>query len=67
MKITHNRQTRGSAARLLALMSLFKREAIPDHLLRGRYAEDTDGETDFEDEIVTLRAYSLISLGIARQ
>ena len=48
-------------------MSLFKREAIPDHLLRGRYAEDTDGETDFEDEIVTLRAYSLISLGIARQ
>src|SRR5690348_11232575 len=35
----HIRQTRDSAARLLALMSLFDREAIPDHLLRGRYME----------------------------
>ena len=48
-------------------MSLFKCEAIPDHLLRGSYAEDTDGETDFEDDIITLKAYSLISVGIARQ
>jgi hypothetical protein len=32
---THLRQTRDSAARLLALMSLFDREAIPDHLLQG--------------------------------
>jgi hypothetical protein len=30
---THLRQTRNSAARLLALMSLFDREAIPDYLL----------------------------------
>jgi hypothetical protein len=59
---THLRQTRDSAARLLALMSLFDREAIPDHLLQGRYAEAADGPTDFEDDIVTLRAYSLISM-----
>lgn len=62
---THLRQTRDSAARLLALMSLFDREAIPDHTLQGRYVEGTDGgQTDFEDDLVTLRAYSLISVGV---
>jgi ABC-type transport system involved in Fe-S cluster assembly fused permease/ATPase subunit len=48
-----------SASRLPALMSLFNWEAIPDHLLRGRYVEAKDSQTDFEDDIVTLRAYSL--------
>jgi tetratricopeptide (TPR) repeat protein len=61
---THLRQTHDSAARLLALMSLFDREAMPDHLLRGRYAEATDSPNDFEDDIVTLRAYSLIGVGV---
>ena len=61
---THLRQTRDSAARLLALMSLFDREAIPDHLLQGRYVAAEDGQTEFEDDIVTLRAYSLISVGV---
>ena len=62
---THLRQTRDSAARLLALMSLFDREAIPDHLLKGRYADAMDNPTDFEDDIVTLRAYSLIGRGVS--
>jgi hypothetical protein len=62
---THLRQTRDSAARLLALMSLFDREAIPDYLLEGRYAEVADGPTDFEDDIATLRAYSLIGIGVS--
>ena len=42
---THLRQAHDSAARLLALMSLFDREAIPDHLLKGQYAEAADGPT----------------------
>ena len=46
-------------------MSLFDREAIPDHLLEGRYAEAAEGPTDFEDDIVTLRAYSLIGIGVS--
>jgi tetratricopeptide (TPR) repeat protein len=62
---THLRRTRDSAARLLALMSLFDREAIPDHLLEGRYVEGVDGgQIDFEDDLATLRAYSLINVGV---
>ena len=59
---TYLRQTRNSAARLLALMSLFSREMIPDNLLQGQYSDATDGQTDFEDDIVTLKAYSLIGV-----
>ena len=36
---TYLRQAHKSAARLLALMSFFDREAIPDHLLQGQYVE----------------------------
>ncbi|KAF7509984.1 hypothetical protein GJ744_007298 [Endocarpon pusillum] len=60
----HLRQTRDSAARLLALMSLFDRERIPDDLLRDRYLDEQDAETDFEDDIKTLRAYHLIGISI---
>ncbi|KAL6240402.1 hypothetical protein RBB50_012684 [Rhinocladiella similis] len=58
------RQTRDSAVRLLSLMSLFDREAIPDHLLRGQYVEDRGGHIAFEEDITTLRAYYLFSPGV---
>jgi hypothetical protein len=45
-------------------MSLYDREAIPDHLLQGRYVEGTNGQTDFEDNLVTLRAYRLVDMGV---
>ncbi|KAK5099533.1 hypothetical protein LTR70_002434 [Exophiala xenobiotica] len=71
----HIRQTRSSAARLLALMSLFDREAIPDHLLQARYLEqDSERESEneydedengFEDDIMTLRSYSLVNIGMS--
>ena len=72
------RQTCGSAVRLLSLMSLFDREGIPDHLLRGWYLEepycenghenqrvDNGNEINFEDDIATLRAYDLIGVGFS--
>ena len=68
------RQARDSAARLLSLMSLFDREAIPDNLLQKRYLEEDGGksenendkdEHDFENDIMTLRAYNLISIGVS--
>jgi hypothetical protein len=61
----HVREKCDSVWRLPALMSLFNREAIPDHLLRGRYVEAKDSQTDFEDDIVTLRAYSLIGVDVS--
>ncbi len=60
----HLRQTRDSAARLLALMSLFDREAIPDHLLQGRYLDYAGGENEFEEDVVLLRAYSLVGVSV---
>jgi hypothetical protein len=38
---------------------------LPDHLLQARYMVAEDGQADFEDDIVTLRAYSLIGLGVS--
>ncbi|ERF75281.1 hypothetical protein EPUS_00073 [Endocarpon pusillum Z07020] len=61
----HLRQTRDSAARLLALMSLFDRERIPDDLLRDRYLDEQDAESDFEDDIMILRAYHLIGISVS--
>jgi len=67
----HIRQTRDSAARLLALMSLFDREAIPDNLLHERYLDENSkngnnkDDNTFENDIATLRAYSLISVGVS--
>ncbi|KAI1608989.1 hypothetical protein EDD36DRAFT_446781 [Exophiala viscosa] len=76
----HIQHTHNSAARLLSLMSLFDREGIPDHLLRRQYLdkwpsenEDKDqtrerqSEMDFEDDVATLRMYSLIGTGINEQ
>ena len=56
------RQERPSAARLLALMSLFDREGIPASLLH-EYTEDGEGDADFEDDIDTLRSYCLVGVG----
>jgi tetratricopeptide (TPR) repeat protein len=61
----HIRQIQDSAARLLALMSLFDREAIPDYLLREQYIENRDGQNNFEEDIATLRAYHLINTGVS--
>lgn len=38
-------------------MSLFEREAITDHLVQGHYVAAGDGQTDFEDDVVMVRAY----------
>jgi hypothetical protein len=61
ISFAHIRQVRASAARLLALMSLFDREAIPASLISG-YGEENDTDTDFEDDIDMLRNYCLIGL-----
>jgi tetratricopeptide (TPR) repeat protein len=62
----HIRQAHNSAARLLSLMSLFDREGIPDHLLKGRYLEG-QSDMDFENDIATLRDYSLIGASTSEQ
>ncbi|KAK5189805.1 hypothetical protein LTR92_010265 [Exophiala xenobiotica] len=62
----HIRQAHNSAARLLSLMSLFDREGIPDHLLKGRYLEG-QSDMDFENDIATLRDYSLIGASTSKQ
>lgn len=78
LSFDHVRRTRESAARLLSLMCLFDRAGIPDDLLRGRYLEgssdepnvvpaDQQSEVDFENDITTLRAYSLIGVGTSDQ
>ena len=71
MSFEYIRQTKKSAARLLALMSLFDREAIPASLLHDQYrddsdgSDDSDGEADFEDDVFTLRSYHLVGIGVA--
>ncbi|KAL6240400.1 hypothetical protein RBB50_012682 [Rhinocladiella similis] len=59
----HLWHSRHSAARLLSLMSLFDREGIPDYLLQDQYLDDQSEEADFEEDIATLTAYSLIGVG----
>ncbi|KAK5452887.1 hypothetical protein LTS15_007035 [Exophiala xenobiotica] len=62
----HIRQAHKSTARLLSLMSLFDREGIPDHLLKGRYLEG-QSDMDFENDITTLSDYSLIGASTSKQ
>ncbi|KAJ6120892.1 hypothetical protein N7523_005172 [Penicillium sp. IBT 18751x] len=68
------RETKPSAAKLLSLMSFFDRQGIPENLVRHQPkvkaellnntsdgdASETDMDTDFEDDITTLRNFSLI-------
>jgi tetratricopeptide (TPR) repeat protein len=49
-----------SATRLLSLMSMFDRQAIPESLLQDRYQSDIDREAHFDDDIATLSSFSLI-------
>lgn len=74
LSFEHIRQTRSSAAQLLALMCLFDREAIPAYMLSGQYsAQRATGEPNaiasaqdqkqFEEDVLLLRAYSLIAVG----
>ena len=68
-------QTRPSAANLLALMSFFDRQGIPEALIREKEDKDNNDNGDnnnslfestiynnFEDDISTLRDYSFISV-----
>jgi tetratricopeptide (TPR) repeat protein len=59
----HLTEVSDSAARLLALMSMFDREAIPDYLLQGQYLDGSSESDDFEDDVAMLRDYSLINIG----
>jgi tetratricopeptide (TPR) repeat protein len=68
----HIRGARPSAAGLLSLMSFFNHQGIPDFVLR-EYANSADGgleedrELEFEDDLATLRSYSLVVVDIAGQ
>ncbi|KAJ5976534.1 hypothetical protein N7481_010241 [Penicillium waksmanii] len=77
MSFDRLRQIKPSAAQLLSLMSFFDRQEIPDILLRNRLKStsssellhvhndeksESDKRLDFEDDIVTLKNYSLISV-----
>ncbi|CAI7629154.1 unnamed protein product [Penicillium viridicatum] len=77
ISFNHIRQTKPSAADLLSLMSFFDRQGIPESLVRYRpkanyrsrstselLSDSSDGETsesDFRDDITTLRDYLFIS------
>jgi tetratricopeptide (TPR) repeat protein len=60
----HIRRERPSATRLLSLMSLFDRQGIPESLLGGRYQEDNDADSDFEDDLNTLTSFSLVATDV---
>ena len=66
----HIRAARPSAAGLLSLMSFFNHQGIPDFVLR-EYVNSADGypeedrELEFEDDLATLRSYSLVVVDIA--
>ncbi|KAI9764624.1 MAG: hypothetical protein M1839_005799 [Geoglossum umbratile] len=60
----HIRRERPSATRLLSLMSLFDRRGIPESLLSGRYQEDYDASSDFEDDLNTLTSFSLVATDV---
>ena len=57
------RHVRPTAARLLAFMSCFDPEAIPEDLLDG-YQDDKD--FNFEDDVEMLRDYCLIGMNIEK-
>lgn len=70
MSFDHIRETKKSATDLLALMSFFDAEGIPEVLLRDSTDENDDGSSslsdrslDFEDDVQILREYSFISVG----
>ncbi|KAJ5097512.1 hypothetical protein N7456_008233 [Penicillium angulare] len=69
MSFDYIRETRKSAADLLALMSFFDAQDMPEVLLRGSADEvndvssiKSDHSLDFEDDVQILREYSFISV-----
>lgn len=61
LSFTHIREIQPSAGRLLALMSLFDRAAIPEALLHG-YRKCDGAGAQFEEDIDLLRSYCLVGL-----
>lgn len=61
LSFEHIRKERPSTTRLLSLMSCFNRQGIPDSLLDGSYSEFSDDNDNFEDDLSTLMAYSLVA------
>ena len=57
----HIHKTKPSAARLLSLMSLFDPQGIPESLLDGRYQENDDASSVFEDDLMVLIGFSLVT------
>ena len=57
-------QKRPSAARLLSLMSLFDRQGIPESMLDGRYQENNDANSDFEEDLHELINFSLVAMDV---
>jgi len=58
------RRVRPSATQLLALMSLFDQQGIPEFLLNGRYQDSDDARSDFEDDLNTLMSFSLVAANV---
>jgi tetratricopeptide (TPR) repeat protein len=56
----HIRSSRRSAANLLSLMSFFDRQGIQEALLRN--PDSTTDNDNFEDDVLTLRDYSFITV-----
>ena len=72
MSFEHIREERRSAADLLSLMSFFNPQGIPESVLRRHSAnataradscndDDDDDDDEFNDDLATLRAYSLVT------
>lgn len=45
-------------------MSLFDRQGIPESLPDGRYQENEDPSSDFEDDLHTLISFSLVAMDV---
>lgn len=58
----HIKKARPTAADLLSLMSLFDCQGISDTLLRHRPGSESQRDEEFEDDILALTNFSLISI-----
>jgi tetratricopeptide (TPR) repeat protein len=68
MSFEHIREERRSTADLLSLMSFFNPQGIPESVLRSyskstvKVDDEEDAESEFDDDLDTLRAYSLVTV-----
>lgn len=58
----HIKKEHPTVARLLPLMSLFDRQGLPESLLHGWYGGDQVEDADFDDDIQTLKSFSLVQM-----